>query len=80
MQLAKALEHCECHKWQITMIFAHGGALKYKMHVNNSFSLQDLKDTIEREISATSRQQLCYMPRNIFCRYTAYLEVYGWHF
>jgi hypothetical protein len=39
---------------------------KNRAYVNNTHSLQELKDNIQREMYNTSRHELCLMLRNIF--------------
>jgi len=40
--------------------------LNYGVHVNNQYSLQELKDNIWTESANISRQQLYWVSRNIF--------------
>ena len=39
---------------------------KNRAYVNNTHSLQELKDNIQREMDNISRQELCHMLRNVF--------------
>jgi len=39
---------------------------KDRAYVNNTESLQELKENIHREMANTSRQELCWMLRNTF--------------
>ena len=77
----KLLADCgQISRFQSVQVLFMGDAARCWVHVNSSYSLQELGDNNWREVVNISRRKLCHLLGNIRGRYKRCLEIGSWHF